>query len=152
MGKINNGFHHRKLDNLERKLIHDRSDLPVISLIDALSLEQIKKMNDSLRYKQDCLVHSNCLQMEWMKNYMYFWGEKNKHDPNECVGDCMKDFLGSIQPLRYRVWFAVHYPDEVEILKDKGDYELTQKFLEQARNEFSLAYSREQKKYNNKNR
>jgi hypothetical protein len=140
-----NHFHHQKLNKFEKKLIHDRTDYPVISLIDALPSEQIKKINDSILYKSEFLPHSCSLQRDWIKNFMYFWGEKNRQDPNEYAGDCMKDFRESTHPLRYRIWFAVHYPDEVEIREDKGDAELTNDFLTEARLEYECACLRKKK-------
>jgi hypothetical protein len=144
-----NHFHHHKLDCLEKKLIHDRADYPVISLIDALTPKQIKKINDSILYKSEYLKHSCEVQKDWINNYTYFWGEKNKKDPTNNP-DCLGDFVKSIQPSRYRIWFAVHYEDEVEIREDKGDPKLTKDFLEEARKEYGLAYEREQKNHNHK--
>jgi len=146
---IEKKFHHHKLDEAERKLIHDRSDFPVISLIDALTPEEITQINNSIQYKSEFLAHSCQLQRQWIQNFMYFWGEKNKYDPREHAGDCMKDFRESTHPLRYRIWFAVHYPEEVEILEDKGNYDLTKSFLEQARKEFGIAYGKIKKKDDN---
>ncbi|MDD5012246.1 MAG: hypothetical protein PHQ66_01195 [Candidatus Nanoarchaeia archaeon] len=142
--KQENHFHHQKLSSFEKKLIHDRTDYPVISLIDALTPEQIQKINDSILYKSEYLKHSCLMQMDWINNFMYFWGEKNKEDPKDNP-HCLEDFRESIHPLRYRLWFAVHYPEEVEILENKGDYKLTKDFLEEARKEYKLACLRNKK-------
>jgi hypothetical protein len=136
---MGNHFHHHKMSGFEKTLIHDKSDYPVISLIDDLPLEQLTKINDSILYKSDYLKHSCELQREWLKNFMYFWGQKNNTNPRDNP-DCLGDFRKSIHPLRYRLWFAVHYPNEVEIREDKGDPELARDFLKQARKEFELLY------------
>ena len=141
---MGNHFHHHKLNGFERNLVRDRSDVPVISLIDNLSVSELNEIDDAILYKSDCLRHSCELQKEWIKNFMYFWGLKNNTDPQNNLG-CLNEFRESIHPLRYRLWFAVHYPDEVEMRDDKGNPELSRDFLNQARKEFELAYRHERR-------
>ncbi len=138
---MGNHFHHHQFNGFERKLIKDKSDLPVIALIDDLSLESLYKINDSILYKPTCLKHSCEIQTDWLKNFMFFWGKNNNKDPHGNL-DCLEAFRKSTHPLRYRIWFAVHYPNEVEIIEDRGDPQLARDFLKQAREEFELVYRR----------
>lgn len=133
-------FNHCDISDNEKKLIKKPEDYLIFSLIDALSSDEISAIDKSIL--PNSLKQYNSLQKEWISTFEYFWGKNHNKDPQLNINSCIEDFFGSLHPRRYRLWYAVSFPEEISLENDNNEsLELTKAFLSEAKKELCDYYT-----------
>lgn len=106
--------YHRALTDEEKGVIDDPKDYPIFEVINAIPLEDLRLMADCIGYRPGCLSHVNSEQKKWLEKEKYFLGETLGRNVDSIM-DLLPDMQEKGIALRYRLFFALKYPDEIEL-------------------------------------
>jgi hypothetical protein len=127
-------FNHKELSDEEKKIMKKPEDYLIFSLIDDLSHEELTGIDRTISPKEQFLKHYCNIQTEWLNTFKYFWGEQHHTNP-DLDSHWVCDFTQSHHPRRYRLWFAVNFPEQIDLKQDSEYLSLAKDFLLEAQQE-----------------
>jgi hypothetical protein len=114
--------HWHELSDEEKKIISDKRDYPIISVIDGLSAEERIKIYHLIT-PQNLTVY-NAREKEWISLFGYFLDENLKrknldHSPEVIKNLLLDEMINGITHVRFRLYYAARYRTDVGLSDDK---------------------------------
>jgi len=118
------------LNEDEKKVIQDKKEYPIFSVVKGMPKNVRKEIYDSMRVKdqfseiyhhtetgwidffETCFCHDNCIDIDEFKELK----KKNSPQINEIASKEAYEFLNSGLPEKFKLYFAVKFRDEMEFV------------------------------------